>query len=217
MFNKNTSKIAITVPQFTLLKKQAEPFEGGYNEPYIVSLAIDGHDTKLPTISFNLMPFPRVKAGDTIKMLGDGHLLYGPAQPGEFVALSVLVMESDSDIRKAGTLIQSFVSGKAVDLGLAAIIAANPGAGSVIAILRVLMETLATMLKNNSDDELYRVEGVFLQNSDVPYDINREFTSNNDYIGLTVRVIPLEEANGQGKPITPLSLTCPKIEKNYKV
>ena len=51
-------------------------------------------------------------------MLGDGHLLYGPANPGEFVALSVLIMECDRDMRKLGEELDRVVKSKAVDLGV---------------------------------------------------------------------------------------------------
>ena len=85
-FDPKTSKIAITIPHFKLLKR-ADPFQK-YSEPYIVSLAVDEADTKRTELGFNLMPFPKVRKGATVRMLGDGHLLYGPANPGEFVALS---------------------------------------------------------------------------------------------------------------------------------
>ena len=51
------------------------------------------------------MPFPKVRPKSTVTMLGDGHLLYGPKQPGEFVALSVLMMESDADIRNTAKVV----------------------------------------------------------------------------------------------------------------
>jgi len=66
------------------------------------------------------MPFPKVRKGATVRMLGDGHLLYGPANPGEFVAMSVLIMESDRDLRTLGDELDKIVKSKAVDLGVKA-------------------------------------------------------------------------------------------------
>jgi hypothetical protein len=91
-------------------------------------------------------------------MLGDGHLLYGPANPGEFVAMSVLIMESDRDIRKLGDELDKLVKSKAVDLGLKAILAANPGSGAVLGVLKEMTQYIAGALKNNKDDELFRTD-----------------------------------------------------------
>jgi hypothetical protein len=87
-FDPKKSKIAITIPHFKLLEK-ADGFFDRYSEPYIVSLAVDEADTKALELEFNLMPFPKVRKGATVRMLGDGHLLYGPASPGKFVATLV--------------------------------------------------------------------------------------------------------------------------------
>ena len=68
-FNPNTSKIAITVPSFTLVSGSEGPF-GGYNEPYILSTAIDASGAASPSIDFNFMPFPKVAVGERVEMLG---------------------------------------------------------------------------------------------------------------------------------------------------
>ena len=87
-FDPTKSKIAITIPHFKLLAGADSIFDR-YSEPYIVSLAVDEKDTKALELEFNLMPFPKVRKGATVRMLGDGHLLYDPANPGEFVATLV--------------------------------------------------------------------------------------------------------------------------------
>ena len=197
-FDKRKSHIAITVPRFTLKKKHEEWFEGKYNEPYILSLAVDAAHTKMPVIAFNMMPFPKVAKGGTVTMLGDGHIVYGPANPGKFVAISILMMEADSDIRARGKILEDFIKSKAVDLGFKLIIASNPGAAAILALTKELTQFLAGMLKENKDDELFRVEGTFLRDGTVPYHINREYQNSNEYVELSVKVIPLEESNGQG-------------------
>ena len=200
-FDKVKSSIAITIPRFTLKKKHEEWFEGRYNEPCIISLAVDALKTEKPEIFFNTMPFPKMSAGGTVTMLGDGHLVYGPANPGEFVAISVLIMESDSDIRDRGAMLEKFIKSKAVELGFNAIAASNPGSAAILAITKELTQFLAGELKQNKDDELFRIEGTFLRDGPVPYHINREYQNSNDYIELNLKVIPLDKSNGEGSDV----------------
>ncbi len=202
-FDPNNDKIAITIPEFTL-KKHADGIFQRYNEPYIVSVAIDAEGKADPQIDFNFMPFPKVRAGGSVKMLGDGHMIYGPKNPGEFVAVSILMMENDQDIRDLGKRIETIVKSKAVDLGIKGIVAAAPGSAAVMAILKELTQLVAGFLKENKDDELFRTEGTFLKGHSVPYHINRSYVMGNDYIDLNVNILPLKGHNGQGP--TPKSL-----------
>ena len=196
-FNPNTDKIAITIPKFSLLKHSDSPFQK-YNEPYIVSVALDALGNATPEIDFNLMSFPNVTEGGTVTMLGDGHIVYGPRNPGDFVAVSILVMEKDQDVRDLGEQIEAVVQSKATDLGIKAIVATNPGSAVVLALLKELTGLVASFLKKNKDDELFRVHGTYLKGKAVPYDINRSVTYKNDYVSLDLSVIPLREHNEQG-------------------
>jgi hypothetical protein len=205
-FNPQTDKIAITIPKFTLKKSGDGPFSK-YSEPYIISMAVDESGAANPSIDFNIMPFPKVAKGGDVTMLGDGHLVYGPKNPGEYVVLSVLVMESDNDLRGLGDKLKEIVNHKAVELGMAAIIAANPGSAAILGILKELTNLVSGQLKNNKDDELFRVDGSFLQGGVVPYHINREYTNlYNDYISLALRVIPLAQVNRQGASVETISI-----------
>ena len=103
-FNLEKDKIAIAIPKFTLLK-HVDGILQRYNEPYIISITIDESGKADPKNDFNFMPFPKVAKGGTVTMLGDGHLVYGPKKPGEFVAISVLIMEKDNDIQKLDRVI----------------------------------------------------------------------------------------------------------------
>ena len=203
-FDPKTSKIAITIPQFKLLRR-ADPLQK-YSEPYIVSLAVDEADTEQKQLGFNVMPFPKVRKGATVRMIGDGHLVYGPANPGEFVALSVLVMESDRDMRNIGAQLRQAVTSEAAKLGMNAILAANPGAGAVLGVLKEVTQHVAGSLKNNKDDELFRVHGTFLRGSPCPYHVDREYTYENDWIELTLKVIPLDTPNGEGAGVEKLAV-----------
>jgi len=204
-FDPNNDKIAITVPKFTLLKHVDGIFQR-YNEPYITSVAVDAAGGANPKIDFNFMPFPKVAKGGTVTMLGDGHLIYGPKNPGDFVAIAVLVMENDQDIRDLGKQIETVVQSKAVDLGIKAVVAANPGYAAVLGILKELTALVAGFQKENGDDELFRTEGTFLKGHPVPYHINRSYELGNDFASLSLNVIPLMEHNLQGPPPKSLAI-----------
>ncbi len=204
-FNPKKDKIAIAIPKFTLLK-HVDGILQRYNEPYIISIAIDESGKADPKIDFNFMPFPKVAKGGTVTMLGDGHLVYGPKNPGEFVAISVLIMEKDNDIQKLGGVIEDVVKSTAVNLGIKTIVKANPGSAAVLGILKELTQHVAGFLKNNHDDELYRIEGTFLRGSEVPYHINRSYEIGNDYVNLSLNVFPLKEHNEEGPKPKALTL-----------
>jgi hypothetical protein len=205
-FNPYEDNIAITIPEFTL-KKHSDFIFQQYNEPYIVSLAIDSHGAANPQIDFNFMPFPKVRVGNTVRMLGDGHLVYCPKNPGEFVALSLLVMESDNDLRDFGKELETIVKSKAVSIGISAIISSNPGSGAILGILKELAVLISGLLKQNKDDELFRLDGTFLRDHPVSYHINRKYTDyGNDYINMAIQIIPLSETNGQGVPVKTIPL-----------
>ncbi|MCU0772371.1 MAG: hypothetical protein MUE94_11485 [Verrucomicrobia bacterium] len=196
-FNPRKDKIAITIPGFTLLR-HADSVLQRYNEPYITSLAIDAVGAADPRINFNFMPFPKIARGGTVTMLGDGHLVYGPKQPGDFVAVSVLVMENDREMRDLGRQIEKVVQSKAVDLGIKAVVSARPGHAAVLGVLKELTQWVAAFLKENRDDELFRTEGTFLRGHPVPYHINRSYEVGNDFVRLSLNVLPLQNHNGQG-------------------
>ena len=195
-FDPNVDKIAIAIPRFTL-HKHADGIRK-YNEPYILSVAVDSHGLATPNIDFNFMSFPKIGRGGTVSMLGDGHIVYGPRQPGEFVAVSVVIMESDSDIRDVGTAAQSAVTSKAADLAMNSMLSARPGASGVLSMLKELIQLVVGSLKENKDDELFRCEGGFLRDITPAYHINRSHELGNDYISLALNVIPLRKHNQQG-------------------
>jgi hypothetical protein len=207
-FDKTRDKIAVTIPYFKLLSSSdgARRRNRFYNEPYIVSVAVDAQGKAAPALEFNTMPFPKVQKGEAVQMLGNGHLVYGPKHPGEFLALSILIMESDADIRARGEKLERFVQSKALELGLGAVMAANATAGSALAILKELTQFVAGRLKENGDDELLRTEGSFLRDDVVPYHINRRYQRTNDFIDVSVQIIPLDSSNGQGAAVRQISL-----------
>lgn len=205
IFNPQESKIAITLSELTLLET-SEPWFDSYSEPYILSVAIDSTGKANPEISFNFMPFPKVRRKATVTMLGDGHLLYGPKNPGEFVALSILIMESDADMQERGRILKELVESKAVELGLKAIIISNPGSAAIVGVLKELTSFIAGVLSKNGDDELFRLEGSFLRDQPNPYHINRIYTQLNEFVKVSLKIIPIDTPNGEGASVQKLKL-----------
>lgn len=205
-FDAHNDPIAITIPRFKILKKADGPFQRR-QEPYIISLAIDHRSGGAnPAIDFNAIPFPNVLVGDEISMLGNGHMLYGPKNPGEWVALSVLFMESDRDIRAIGAETEAIANSKATQLAIKAILLAAPTYGTVVGVLKELTELIAKQLKSNRDDELFRTQGVFLRDHPIPFDINRSYVRSNQFIEAQFQILPLQRSNHQGAQVQQMLL-----------
>ncbi len=196
-FNPNTDKIAVVVKEFTL-KRKSELFLDKYSEPYIVSMAIDEGGANDPAINFNILPFPHVKKGDKITFDGQGHLIYGPNNPGQFLAYSILFMESDKDIRDFGKLVEDIMKSEAVNIGAKALLVAAPTYSTAITILQKLTGLIATQLQKNKDDELFRRNGTLLRDVTPAFDILRTYESENDFINTKTSVIPLKSSNKMG-------------------
>ncbi len=204
-FNKNEDKIAVVVKQFTLLK-HTDFFLDRYNEPYILSFAIDQNGAANPAIDFNMKSFPNIKKDDTVSFDGQGHLIYGPKNPGEFVVYTVLFMECDRDIREVGDAIKEIAKSEAMEIGMKAMLAANPTYGTALTLLDKLTGLVAERMKKNRDDELFRRNGTLLRDVLPPYDILRTYKSKNDYIETHNSIIPLPESNMLGSQIDKLKL-----------
>lgn len=202
-FNPMEDKIAVVVKEFTLLKK-ADIFK--YSEPYIISLAIDELGINNPAIEFNALPFPRMRKGDTIVFDGQGHLIYGPKNPGEFLAYTVLFMESDKDVRDFGKAVEEIVTSEAVKMGAKTLLTAVPQYGTAVNVLSKLVELIAQRLGRDKDDFLYRRSGTLLRDVVPPYDILRTYKRSNDFIEANISVIPLIESNNLGEACKQIAL-----------
>lgn len=196
-FDANKDNIAVVIKQFTL-KKKGDKFQR-YSEPYIVSMAIDENGANNPAIDFNVLSFPNVKKGDTVDFIGQGLLVYGPKNPGSFLAFSILFMESDQDIRDLGKTISEIVKSEAVKIGAKALLKAVPTYGTAINLLTSITEVVSNQMQKNKDDELYRRSGTLLRGVLPPYDILRVYKGENDYIDAHVSTIPLISSNQLGQ------------------
>jgi hypothetical protein len=204
-FDPKTDKIAVVIREFTL-KRKSEIFFDRYSEPYIISMAIDEGGSKKPSLNFNMLPFPNVKKGDKITFDGQGHLIYGPDNPGQFLAYTILFMESDKDVRNFGKLVEDTIQSEAANIGAKALLAAAPTYSTAITVLQKLVEFMAVKLQRNRDDELYRRSGTLLRDVRPPYDILRTYESANDYIHTKNSVIPLKSSNMLGSQTRKLDL-----------
>lgn len=203
-FNAREDKIAVVVREFSVGCKICD--FGIYGEPYIVSFAVDEFGLDEGLVDFNSLPFPNVRRGDTIRFDGQGHLIYGPKNPGEFLVYSILFMECDQEIREIGSRIREIVKSpatKAILDGVSTALAAATGSGGIIGAAVSLVDDLAllvaTELEKNRDDELYRRSGTLLRDVSPPFDILRTYDSGNDYIvSCKTSVIPLDSSNNLG-------------------
>lgn len=196
-FDPTKDKIAVVVKNFKL-KKKSEFFLDRYSEPYIVSIAVDQDGAHNPALDFNVLPFPHVRKGDTVSFDGQGHLIYGPANPKAFLAYSVLFMESDKDVRVVGEKVEAVIKSEAAKMGAKALLLANPTYATAISLIQKFSELVAGEMKKNKDDELFRRNGTLLRDVTPPYDILRTYISENDFIKTTIGIIPLPASNNLG-------------------
>ena len=199
-FNSKEDKIAVVVKEFTLLKS-SEMFLDKDNEPYIVSFAVDQSGAKSAAFDLNVLPFPNVREGNTVRFDGQGHLLYGPGNPGEFVVYSLLFMESDQDVSDLGAMIEDIAKSEAANIAMKAILIANPTYGTALTLLQKLTELVGKNLKKNKDDQLYRRNGTLLRDVVPPFDILRTYKGKNSFIECHTSIIPLMESNDLGSQI----------------
>jgi hypothetical protein len=188
------------MPSFELLRNADGIFQRR-NEPYIVSLAIDERTgATRPAIDTNALPFPNVRVGSAVEMLGHGHLLYGPRHPRAWVALSALLMESGRHLWGLGRTVGSIVEARAANLAIKAILQAAPHYGTVLALLKELTGLVAQSLMANKDDELFRTEGMFLRDYAVPFDLDRSYVRSNEFLRAKLNVLAMSSSNGLAQP-----------------
>lgn len=204
-FDAKEDKIAVVVKQFTL-KKKSEIFFDKYSEPYIVSMAIDESGANEQAIDFNILSFPNVRKGDIVSFDGDGHLIYGPKNPGEFVVYTVLFMESDKDVKDFGSFLESTLQSEVANLGMKALLAAVPAYGTAATLLQELAQHIARKLQQNKDDELYRRNGTLFREKLPPFEIGRSYVSENDFIQAKTSIIPLSDSNMMGSQVRKVKL-----------
>ena len=180
------NRIAITIPRL-VLKKSSDVGRRAKNEPYIVTSAVDssGVANQIPTLGARV--FPKVTPGEAVGLVGSGHLVYGPEDPGDFVAFSILIAESDQDL---GNELSAAHQKVTENSQFKDAVKNATGVGAAIAGASMAIGVILAVLKRNKDDQLYRVDGTLLKGVEPGYR-NNEFTVGNEYVELTIEVFAL--------------------------
>lgn len=210
-FNKNNDSIAVVIKKFWLLKNAERIWPSKYNEIGVISLAVDEHslakgEQSKPAIDFNVLPFPMIEAGDSISFEGQGHLIYGPKNPGSFLAYSMLFYECANDTQELGGLIEEIINSKATEVGLKTVLAANPAAGAILSVLTGLADVIAKNVKKTNNRELFRKGGTLFRDTTPPYDILRTYIRSNEWIWVETSITPLQTSNMLGAQPKSMSL-----------
>ncbi len=200
-----TDKITVAIKEFTL-KKSSEALLDRSNEPYIISIAIDQDGAQNANLSVNVKPFPNVLKGDTVSFDGQGHLIYGPKNPGEFLVYAILFMESDRDLRKFGLDMREIINSEASQLAMKTLMMAQPSYATAMALLEKLCRLVSKKLQQNKDDELYLRTGTLLRDVVPAYDILRTYKGGNQYINCHTAIIPLKISNKLGEQVKTMIL-----------
>jgi hypothetical protein len=100
--------------------------------------------------------FSRIKRGDSLNILGDGILLYGPKDPEGKVMVHTAVMESDSRSRDVSKILQTSIEKSGLfdmieDITDLTKLTA-PQITAITSATRFAFETVLFMLKQNRDD-----------------------------------------------------------------
>lgn len=100
--------------------------------------------------------FRNIRRGDSLPILGDGLLLYGPKNPGGKVALHAAIMESDDRTRDISKRLQEGIEHaglfKMIDQIVSTGSLAAPQVAAITAAARFAFETVTYFLKQDGDD-----------------------------------------------------------------
>lgn len=180
------NRIAIAIPHL-VLKKSSDVGRRAQNEPYIVTSAIDSNGARNQQPTLGGRVFPKISPGEAVGLVGSGYLVYGPDDPGDFVAFSILVAESDKDLGNGLSAAHERVKNN--DEFKEAIKTAT-GIGAAVAGANMAIEVILAGLNRNKDDQLYRVDGTLLKDVEPGYRHN-VFEVGNEYVDMTIQVFPL--------------------------
>ena len=81
-----------------------------------------------------------------------------------------------------------------------------PSRETAISLLQKFSELVASEMKKNKDDELFRRNGTLLRDVIPAYDILRTYESENDFIKTNIGIIPLPASNHLGEQTKKIQL-----------
>ncbi|MDF1811144.1 MAG: hypothetical protein P1V20_02990 [Verrucomicrobiales bacterium] len=193
-FDKHNDKIAISLKRFKLLKKPG--MFGKYFEPYIVTFAVDSNGPANPEIELSTIPFAKFRVGQEKHFLNHGRFIYQPNNPGEYVAYSLLFMESEKDTREVAGAVRNILQEDETRTILKTLILAKPDLGGALTVVQRATVLVASILEKQKDRELYFTDGALLRDvNGPPYDIDTSTVDGNDFIECEISVIPLPQSD----------------------
>ncbi|KAA1047670.1 hypothetical protein [Pseudocitrobacter sp. 73] len=195
MFNPLKDHTSIVLTDLRI-KKSFDPGRN-YIDPYLIAIVTDKKDGVL-RMSSKRFDFPNVKVYERIITSDSTFSLYGPGNPGEFVTTTLMLMESDSDIRIVGQQLDDLISGTAEEVGAVAALSGNPSAIAITALAQKILQGVAKVLQQNKDDQICFVYDTWFQGELPPYGINQYKIHSSSVADVTLRVSPLLVGGQQG-------------------
>ncbi len=209
-FNASRDKIALMLQSLTLFKKADF---GRFSEPYVIGFSVSANQKLENPFDFIYQTYPKTRKNEKKEFQGEGLRLYGPDNPGEFLAFSILLLESDADVREAGTRIESALNSDLIQKTLPKLFVANPTAAIASKGLLQLTNLFASIMQGNKDDELLRMSGTLFQNvidsEFLPYQVQETFADRNSRAELEVKVLPLLGGTRHRKQTKPIAVVQP--------
>lgn len=193
MFNPLEDNIAVFMTTLRIRK----PFDfGNHLEPYIVVIATDKKDNAI-RMNVSHFAFPGAKIYQQIITPDNAILLYGPANPGEFLTLSIMLLDSDADIQNAGKQLEAAINTSAIAADVIARLTANPTAMVATTLAEEVLQGIAHIMQQNKDDPIMFVHDSWLQGLTPPYGINQYKLHASDSAEISLRVSPILKQSQQ--------------------
>jgi hypothetical protein len=194
-FDPFKDKIAVMLRSFKI-KKKVGMGDRKYSEPYFITIAIPQNKAlAFQNVEFTTRHFPKIRRGAKTPFLGYGMQIYGPANPGEFLAFSVLVMESDQDVRKAGESLRAALDSDFAQTAFSTLGTINPSVAIATKLAEQLARLIAERMKKNEDDEVFLTSGALLRDvmdaENKAFHIQEMMFPSNDYVDLEIEVLPV--------------------------
>lgn len=191
-FNPDRDKIALMLKSFTVKRNDGGLFKKKkFSEPYILSLAVAQNGAQIEKATRD---YPNTKTGEPYSFAFDGMILY-EGNPGDFLVFSVLMMESDKDIREAGAKMDAVIGSPEAKNIIGMLAGGNPTVALATTVLQSLTSLLSKSMKENKDDELVLVQGTLLKNiigaETLPFRVNETISSGNPAADMTLTVLPI--------------------------
>lgn len=187
MFNPETDQIAVFMTTLRIRKA----FDiGNRVDPYIIVIATDKNNGTV-RMNANHFAFPNTQVYQQIIKPDNALMIYGPDNPGEFLTLSIMLMDSDSDIQKTGEQLEEAINTMAKTANVIARLTANPTAMVATMLAEEVLLGVAKVIQQNKDDPIMFVHDSWLQGLTPPYGINQYKLHASDTAEISLRVSPI--------------------------